>query len=304
MRKEATALAIAAVALAACSKTTESGEPGPGPIAVRQPKPPNGAPPGLSIPKPGTDGRYATVNSGIGAAEALWHVRAALNVAALGCRGDATIAKGYNQFLTQHKTQLSSAYSDESKRLGTAALDTHSTRIYNFFAQPDPQLGFCRAAAAEMTQLATVTATDLNAQAVTAIARLEAPFTTFYDAYNKYSRDLAVWQSKPANKASLAFSTQGASRAAMPALMVAEPVPTDQAWRAELGLFTGRAAAEAAWARARAMTPALSAYTPVYQDLPGQGQTRVEIGSEHDRDGAVRLCAAAASAGLDCVPGD
>lgn len=302
MRKTATALTIAAAALTGCSKTTESG--GPGPIAVRPPRPPNGAPAGLSVPKPGADGRYATVNSGIGSTEALWHVRAALNVAALGCRGDATLAKSYNQFLSQRKAQLSAAYSDETKRLGMAALDTHSTRIYNFFAQPDVQPSFCKAAAAEITQLATIPTTNLNAQAVMAIGRLEAPFTTFYDAYNKYSRELAVWQSKPANKSSLAFSVQGASRTAMPALRAAPPVPTDQIWRAELGLFTGRAAAEAAWARAKATTPALSAYTPVYQDLPGQGQTRVEIGAEHDRDGAVRLCAAAASAGLDCIPGD
>lgn len=302
MRKTAMVLAIAAAALTGCSKTTESG--GPGPIAVRPPRPPNGAPAGLSIPQPGADGRYATVNSGIGSTEALWHVRAALNVAALGCRGDATLAKAYNQFLSQRKAQLSAAYNDETKRLGTAALDTHSTRIYNFFAQPDVQPSFCKAAAAEITQLATVATASLNAQAVTAIGRLEAPFTSFYDAYNKYSRELAVWQSKPANKSSLAFSMQGASRAAMPALMAAPPVPTDRTWRAELGLFTGRAAAEAAWAKAKAAAPALSAYTPVYRDLPGQGQTRVEIGAEHDRDGAVRLCAAAASAGLDCVPGD
>ena len=303
MRKTATVLAIAAAALTGCAKTTESG--GPSPIAVRPPKPPNGAPAGLSIPQPGADGRYATVNSGIGSTEALWHVRAALNVAALGCRGDATLAKSYNQFLSQRKAQLSAAYSDESKRLGTAALDTHSTRIYNFFAQPDVQPSFCKAAASEITQLATVTTANLNTQAVAAIARLEAPFTTFYDAYNKYSRELAVWQSKPANKSSLAFSSPaGARMAAMPGLMAAPPVPTDRTWRAELGLFTGRAAAEAAWAKARAETPALSAYTPVYQDLPGRGQTRVEIGAEHDRDGAVRLCAAAASAGLDCIPGD
>ena len=303
MRKTATALAIAATVLTGCSKTTETG--GPGPIAVRPPKPPNGAPAGLSVPQPGADGRYVTVNSGIGGTEALWHVRAALNVAALGCRGDATIAKGYNQFLGQRKSQLSAAYNDETKRLGTAALDTHSTRLYNFFAQPDVQPGFCKAAAAEIAQLATIAPANLNTQAVTAIARLEAPFTAFYDAYNKYTRELAVWQSKPANRSSLALSSPaGARMAAMPALMAAPLVPTDRTWRAELGLFTGRAAAETAWARAKAATPALSAFTPVYRDLPGQGQTRVEIGAEHDRDGAVRLCAAAAAAGLDCTPGD
>lgn len=306
MRKTGFGLAILLLALAGCSKTTELGGSGTGPIAVRPPKPPNGAPAGLSVPQPGADGRYATVNSGIAGSEPLWHVRAALNVAALGCRNDATIAKSYNQFLSQRKTQLNAAYNDEAKKLGTAPLDTHSTRLYNFFAQPDVQSAFCRVAAQEMTQIAAVTSANLQGYAVGAIARLEAPFTSFYDAYNKYSRDLAIWQAKPANRSSLALSSPpaGARMGAMPALMAAPPVPTNETWRAELGLFTGRAAAEAAWARAKAATPALSAYAPVYQDLPGQGQTRVEIGAEYDRDGAVRLCAAAASAGLDCVPGE
>ena len=45
------------------------------------------------------DGDYRTINHGIGAQQAMWHVRAALNVAAIGCRGTdggAALTAAYN----------------------------------------------------------------------------------------------------------------------------------------------------------------------------------------------------------------
>src|SRR3546814_4463124 len=74
--------------LAACASVPP---PPPTPEPVRpppEPRPPYGAAPNLPVPNPGPDGQFATVNSGIGPQETIWHLRAALNVAALACRSE------------------------------------------------------------------------------------------------------------------------------------------------------------------------------------------------------------------------
>ena len=57
------------------------------------------------------DGRYATPNRNLSADGAVWHLRAALNVAALACRGpdEAAIVAGYNALLARQKTLLDGA---------------------------------------------------------------------------------------------------------------------------------------------------------------------------------------------------
>lgn len=80
--------------------------------------------------------------------EAVWHLRAGLNVAALSCRGKGreSVAPGYARLLTRHKTLLANAYAAELKRHGKG-LDRHQTQLYNRFAyQPRPDQ-FCRSAA-------------------------------------------------------------------------------------------------------------------------------------------------------------
>lgn len=272
---------------------------------VRKPSPPSGYTPGLDVPQPGADGRYTTINSGIGGSEALWHVRAALNVAALGCRKDATISKIYNQFLAQRRTVLASAYDDEAKRLGTAVLDRHSTRLYNFFAQPAAQGEFCRVAAREAAQIGAVAPASLAAHSSDAMVRLEEPFLAFYRASNKYRKDLAAWEAISKKKSASAGLTASSRGAEMPVLMAAAPAneETTDSWSIQIGAFTGRAAAEAAWDKARARAPGLARYQVSYEPVPGRPElVRVQLGREDDRDGAIQLCAAAASGGFDCVP--
>jgi len=55
---------------------------------------------------PATDGAggYLTPNRGLSGEETTWHLRVALNVAALGCRG--ALVDGYNALLTAHKATL------------------------------------------------------------------------------------------------------------------------------------------------------------------------------------------------------
>jgi len=301
----ARAAGIALLALiAGCShKRQTPQEPAPPPAAAPQPMPPLGAAPGLQVPEAGPDGRFSTINSGIPAQEQIWHIRAALNVAALSCRDDGALARGYNRFLKDHKPLLGTAYSAETahfRSAGLPALDRHMTQLYNFFAQPPAQPGFCQAAKAEIDRAVATPAADFPSYAPGALDRLEAPIIGFYAAYNAYRRDLAAWQASPHRTE----ATQLAAKAAAPApFSSTADEPMGASWRIQIGAFTGEKAARAAWEQARARIPSLAAYSPHYEPVPGRPDLiRVQLGSAEDRAGAIRLCAAAAVGGFDCLP--
>src|SRR3546814_3410842 len=136
--------------LAACASVPP---PPPTPEPVRpppEPRPPYGAALNLPVPYPGPDVQFATVNSGIGPKETIWHLRAALNVAALACGDGKAITSAYNRFLADRKRVLKKAWAAETSRHGRATLDRHMTLLYNYFAQPPALPGFCRAASAEV----------------------------------------------------------------------------------------------------------------------------------------------------------
>lgn len=88
-------------------------------------------------------------------ANAIWNVRAALNIAALQCQFlafDATV-KNYNEFLKHHSEQL-----DQTRLIMLAhfkrydgakaqtSFDQYTTRTYNSFSTIDAQLPFCASA--------------------------------------------------------------------------------------------------------------------------------------------------------------
>lgn len=74
------------------------------------------------------------------------------------------------------------------------------------------------------------------------------------------------------------------------------------AWRIQIGAFTGKDAAKAAWGRAQARVPSLAVYRAHYQKVPDSPLVRVQVGKAGDRASALRLCAAAAAGGFDCFP--
>lgn len=80
--------------------------------------------------------------------EAVWHLRAGLNVAALSCRGKGrpSVAPAYARLLSRHKALLAAAYAQEQRRYG-GGLDKHQTRLYNRFALQRSPERFCRDAA-------------------------------------------------------------------------------------------------------------------------------------------------------------
>jgi hypothetical protein len=130
-------VSLAALALlAGCSS-------GPEPqVAARKPLPPWPEAPGAKPPARPAPLPLADAN------EAVWHLRAGLNVAALMCkgRGRASVAGDYSRLLTRHRSLLAAAYAAEQKRQGSG-LDRHQTRLYNRYSNQRDPAGFCRDAA-------------------------------------------------------------------------------------------------------------------------------------------------------------
>ncbi len=81
--------------------------------------------------------------------EALWHLRAGLNVAALSCQGKGrkSVRGAYHRLLSKHRSALDQAYKAEEQRHGKVGLDRHQTSLYNRFANQRRPARFCKAAA-------------------------------------------------------------------------------------------------------------------------------------------------------------
>lgn len=89
----------------------------------------------------------------------VWHMRAALNVAALQCQFEPTLltVSNYNAMLADHSAELQGSFDTLTKyfarvnkakgaRAGQAALDQFGTRTYSSFATVAAQYGFCQTA--------------------------------------------------------------------------------------------------------------------------------------------------------------
>ncbi|WP_375381666.1 hypothetical protein [uncultured Sphingomonas sp.] len=94
------------------------------------------------------------INANLSSAATVWHLRAALNVAALGCRagGEAALAAQYNALIAAQKTALTAAESGLSTEFRAGGgkwqdrYDHAMTRLYNFFATAQAHDRFCAAA--------------------------------------------------------------------------------------------------------------------------------------------------------------
>lgn len=204
-------LAATGVALALVSCATRHAPPQVAqqpPVAEpipQRPRPPAGASATMAVPPRAPDGGYLTVNSGITATEAAWHLRAALNVAALGCRGadGEAITQAYNAMLRERKAALNAADKAIQARFkaerGSGWQDAHDdrmTQLYNFYAMPPVQSRFCKVAASVAMRERSVAPADFTAFAPAALAEISAPFTDFYAAYERYTVDLASWDAR------------------------------------------------------------------------------------------------------------
>ncbi len=192
--------------LAACQ--TAPAPPPPAPVVQpqytpRAPTPPFGASHLSVIPTLRADGLRDTINRDLGPLETLWHVRAALNVAALSCTGSLyeRLVGDYNAFINNNSASLRNAnnaivrkFQRETGSGYKTEHDRHQTQLYNYWSFSPLRRPFCDQAV-QVSQRAIVTkSADLNAFAAEALSELEQPFTDFYLAYEEYERDLEAWR--------------------------------------------------------------------------------------------------------------
>ncbi len=169
----------------------------------RAPTPPFGASSLSVVPMLRADGLRETINRDLGPLETLWHVRAAMNVAALSCTGPLyeRLVDDYNAFINNNSASLRNANNAIIRKfqrdIGAgykAEHDRHQTQLYNYWSFSPLRRPFCDQAV-QISQRAIVTkSADLNQFAEQALAELEKPFTDFYLAYEEYERDLEKWR--------------------------------------------------------------------------------------------------------------
>jgi hypothetical protein len=125
----------------------------------------------------------AVVSTNLPPLEALWHLRVALNVAALGCRDadEANTIASYNALIRGQAIELAAANEAINQRYKTQAgakwedvRERDMTKLYNYFAQPDAQSRFCAVAKQTLARVATVEARDLPGFAMAAVVALSA----------------------------------------------------------------------------------------------------------------------------------
>lgn len=189
-------MAVLAAALAGCTQPVT-----PPPVVATLPPPPPPPPtmpaggyPGMEIAAKRNDGTYVTPNFQMTDAAAVWHLRGALNVAALACdSAGGGVLDGYNAWLVAHRAGLDGyvkRYQHEWQETGwsdwQAAYDNQQTRLYNFYSQPAIRVAFCAVARQEIAAVAPVADADLPLHARTALAHLDKPFIDFFTAFDKW----------------------------------------------------------------------------------------------------------------------
>lgn len=193
-------LTVSAVALSGCAQravpiAAVPAAPLPATAApLPRPTPPGGASTTFVAPTILGDGSYDTPNHALTPAATAWHLRAALNVAALRCNDQAIVAN-YNGFVRTHGPALKRAHNDATREAGgQAAFDARMTRLYNYFALPPVQASFCTAAAAVAEEAARTPAADFPRFATLGLPVLDTPFTNFFREYGTYRAELALWE--------------------------------------------------------------------------------------------------------------
>lgn len=170
-------------------------------VEEAEPELPKGAAPGFEPPAADGAGGYLTPNRGLSGEETTWHLRVALNVAALGCRG--ALVDGYNALLTAHKATLAATAEAVTMRYKArfgqgwqAQQDDAMTRLYNFWALPPAQERFCAAASGVLAEVATLAPDALPGFAAAALPRIEAPLLAFFADYDRWRTAHAGWAAR------------------------------------------------------------------------------------------------------------
>ncbi len=186
-----TAVAVAALLMAPAAqaapkatpaKTSSKPAPKPAAEAPAQAVEPARSPGSFMVPK-------AVVMKPMTPAEteanAVWNVRAALNVAALQCQYSKYLSTtpNYNAFLKHHADEIAKAQATmiaHFKRYegakANAAFDTYLTKTYNSYSTLDAQYQFCEAAGLVGREVLAIPKGKLGAEAIRRGPQIRASF--------------------------------------------------------------------------------------------------------------------------------
>jgi hypothetical protein len=221
--------ALAATCLVSSVSVAGAQEAAPAVLLVEDAEPvlPAGGSPGF-IPPAHDESGYVTPNRGLSPEEKTWHVRVALNVAALGCRraGAEEIVGGYNAMLTAEKATLAATATAMGARYkaryGTAWQARHDdamTKLYNFWALPPVQAKFCGAALGVLREAAAVEPAAFAVFAAAVLPRLEAPMLAYFEEFDRYRTAREAWRTRRAR--AMIAAALPAGPASAPAAMAA-----------------------------------------------------------------------------------
>jgi hypothetical protein len=120
-------------------------------------------------------------------ANAIWNVRAGLNIAALQCQFSPFLATVpfYNSNLVHHETELGQAMQTmighfrryDGEKRAQASFDQYTTKTYNSYSTLDAQYSFCETASMVGRQALALPKGQLGSQALTMVAQLRASLT-------------------------------------------------------------------------------------------------------------------------------
>jgi hypothetical protein len=118
-------------------------------------------------------------------AEALWKMRAALNVAALQCQYDPAlkVVDNYNLFIKLHKEELESArtamegsFRRHYGKAWAGQFDRYNTRTYNSFSATGVQVAYCNKMGEVGSKSLAMAPGTLSPYAVTTVPEIRAIF--------------------------------------------------------------------------------------------------------------------------------
>ncbi|WP_153003193.1 hypothetical protein [Sphingomonas sanguinis] len=236
------------LSLAGCA-ARETAKVAPPPVMIPAPQPqyakaplPPGATPGMRIPVLLPDGNYDTPNRSLTSAATIWHLRSALNVAALACRGpdEGQIVNRYNTMLTVQRITLAAAekrYSAEYQSQGGDWRDRYDdamTRLYNFFSTTPVRKTFCAAADQVLADISSTPATGFEIGAAPRLDQLNAPFIAFFRAYDAWRNGtmVPIEQSTAPLTIAAQANPQVAPRPAAQPVLSSQPVPAAKPYTA------------------------------------------------------------------------
>lgn len=124
------------------------------------------------------------INANLTQAATIWHLRAALNVAALGCRTprESILAAQYNALLAREKASFAAAQTALSAEFRAGGgqwqdrYDQAMTRLYNFFSTAQAHDRFCAAAMQVMADTQALAPGALPGYAADRLMVLDAAF--------------------------------------------------------------------------------------------------------------------------------